>query len=142
MSTMTIKDGLLVWAARWRGLRAWGRPLDEVRIEFRQREACYSTGHAYPTQRRLVVTAPDMPLGLECLLHELAHLAAPGDEVHGDRWRNIFVNAVAEVTGIQVSPEGALPLLTAGTEAAMKLWWKASGNEFGWKILTRTRKGA
>lgn len=137
---MKLKDGLQVWAERWRQLKAWGRDLDEVTIVVRQRHAGdYATGHAYPTLRRLVITAPNMPLGLECLLHELAHVVVSGDECHSDRWREVFTKAIAEVTNIRVAPSGAIEHLEHAAEAAVMMWWKTSGNEFAWSLV-RDRK--
>lgn len=133
---MTLKEGLACWAREWRALKVWGRVLEEVEIEFRQRHAGdYATGVAYSYARRLVVTAPNMPQGLAALLHELAHLAAPGDEHHGERWRAIYVAAVEEVTGVRVATAGALDLVESATSAAVAQWWKSSGNEFAWSLV-------
>jgi hypothetical protein len=35
------------------------------------------------------------------VLHELAHLAAPPDEWHGPRWRQLYLDAVESFTGIR-----------------------------------------
>jgi len=139
---MKLKEGLQVWAERWRGLKAWGRPLEEVTVEFRQRHAGnYATGLAFPTLRRIVVTAPDMTRGLTTLLHELAHVAVPGNEHHGTKWREAFVGAVTEVTGVYVTPVGSLRVLGDGVRAAVASWWKTSGNEFAWGLV-RDRKAS
>jgi hypothetical protein len=75
------------WLAQWSPVRA--RPT-------------MSTGHAYSWQRRMVVTAgSDRADALTTIIHELAHLAAPARESHGDRWRTLFVDAVREVSGYQ-----------------------------------------
>lgn len=135
---MTRKDALSVWASRWRGLRAWGRPLEEVTVEFRERRACYSTGVAYPGLRRIVVTAgADVPEALATILHELAHQAAGrAEDHHGARWRRIYGQAVAEVTGIDLDVE---PLTyrqaRQAIERTVASWWARSGNERVWLAL-------
>lgn len=137
---MKLKQGLQKWANEWRSLRTWGRSLDEIAVTVRQRhKGDYSTGIAYPMQRRIIITAPDMVTGLSVLLHELAHVAVPGDEKHGARWRECFVGAVREVTSIAVAPVGNVQLIDDAVEAAIGQWWKLSGNEFAWKLIADPR---
>jgi hypothetical protein len=136
------RDAVQVWADRWRELRAWGRPLEEVEIVIRERSqkiGTYSTGLAWPSRRRIVITAgADMPEALSVVLHELAHVAAPGRAHHGPQWRQIFARAVTEVTGVEVPVDQELrhQLVQRTAEDAVKHWWTASGNAFAWRLLS------
>lgn len=135
---MTRKDALQVWASRFRVLRAWGRPLEEVTVEFRERAACYSTGVAYPGLRRVVVTAGvDVPGAISTILHELAHQAAGrAEDHHGPRWRRIYGEAVAEVTGVHIEVEPlAYRQARQAIEHTIARWWRQSGNERLWRAL-------
>lgn len=138
------KAALEIWADRWRDLKAWGRTLEEVTIELRQRSegvGRYSTGVCYPTLRRIVVTAgSDVPQALATILHELAHAAAPGDEGHGDRWQAIFAAAVLEVTGIRlVHPVDNYRLMQRQAIGACRAWWRRSGNDVLFKMAASRR---
>lgn len=67
-----------------------------------------STGTAWFFQRRFAVTAgADRADALATLIHELAHLATPGDKAHGDKWRSVFFSAAWEVLGVEPKLEGA-----------------------------------
>lgn len=82
---VTIQEGLQAWLERWRGLRSWGRHLEECSFKFLPHRGGPRLGTAWPCERRGVVyIRPSMPANLQTLLHELAHLAAPATEQHGD----------------------------------------------------------
>jgi hypothetical protein len=59
-----------------------------------------ASGHAWPTNHRLVVTTgAEAADDLSTLIHELAHLAAPDSEHHGPIFQVIQRDAIAELTG-------------------------------------------
>lgn len=135
---MTRADAVRCWAERWRGLRAWGRPLEEVSIEIQPYRGQAQCGTAWPTQRRCVVrvgAGGHVVYDLETALHELAHCAAPGDEHHGPKWRRPLVAAVLEVTGIAVADDGQpFELLDRACVDALRAWWHSSGQAFLYRL--------
>jgi hypothetical protein len=80
---------------------------------------------------------------LATALHELAHAAAPAQEGHGDRWRRLFAAAVEEVTGIAVALDDGHRYreVTYTVRDALAVWWKVSGNDFAWALITQGRAG-
>lgn len=130
---------LRTWAEHWRVLRAWGRPLEEVEIVFRDRDGWGSTGLAQRCgngDRTAIVRAgSDMADALVTILHELAHLAVLDHVGHGDAWRERYAEAVLEVTGIQISTEGAIRMVDYNAQGALRSWWRTSGNEFAASLL-------
>jgi hypothetical protein len=139
-----MKAILTTWAHHWRDLRAWGRPLEEITVKITGRDnhktpgcgGVGSTGTAWPTKRDTVIRAgSDLPDALATILHEYAHLAAPGDVAHGLPWSSRFAAAVYEVTGIAICDDGDKGQVDRAATAAVRSWWKASGNEFAAKLL-------
>lgn len=135
---------LETWARDWRRLRAWRRPLDELEIKIvgRQNHAepgkggAASTGRCSVIRRRVVVRAgSDLPDALATILHEYAHAAVPADVGHGPAWAERFADAVREVTGIAIVPDGKRVEVDRAATEAVRVWWKASGNEFGAELL-------
>ena len=137
---MQRQEAIQLWANRWRNLRAWGRELSEVQIEYRSRSeevGSYSTGLAFPVRRRIVIThGSDMSDALACVLHELAHLAVDGREWHGRKWRLMFLTAVGEVTSrpLHGGEAWTYRLLQCAAEDAVRAWWRASGFNRLWKM--------
>jgi hypothetical protein len=136
---MVLDDLTVVrtWAERWRSLRAWGRPLDEVTITVKRRPngGITGTGLARPVKRQVIVrVGSSLVDGLVTVLHELAHVAVPAQEHHGDRWQAAYAAAVEEVTGIPVAYGGEKADLDYAAHLALRSWWRSSGNEFLWKL--------
>jgi len=127
------------WAERWRTIRAWGRPLEEVAVAVRERkERVGSTGSAWPQRRGMVVRAgADMPDALETILHEYAHLAVSGAEHHGEEWSAMLAAAVLEVTGIAISTDGTKSVTDHAATDALRVWWRVTGHEFAWGLLQK-----
>jgi hypothetical protein len=141
-----VKPILETWARHWRDLRAWGRPLEEIsvrivgRYNHKEPGACdkFSTGTAWPTKRDTVIRAgSDLPDALATILHEYAHLAAPGGAAHGLPWSSRFAAAVLEVTRIAICDDGTKGEVDRAATAAVRSWWKSSGNAFAAGLLQR-----
>jgi hypothetical protein len=145
------KNLVQAWAERWRNLRAWGRPLTEIRPTVRKWSGRGRMGFAHTASRETVifvpvdpVRGPDIPYTLSTVLHEYAHLSDPNTERHsdghGESWKRRFAAAIEEVTGIGVITTGmdtrAMDELCSET---VKRWWKDSNNAFIESVL---RKGA
>lgn len=145
-----MKTILETWARNWRTLRAWRRPLEEIDVVIKGRNgfeepgcgALYSSGVAYPVRRSCVIRAgADLPDALATILHEYAHLAAPASAHHGPAWSRRYAGAVLEVTGVYICREGPKHEIDFAATAAVRAWWKSSGNEFAAKLLMPGRRG-
>ena len=80
---ITRTQGLRAWADRWRGLRAWGRDLSDVKIEISDRVHNRRLGTCWTMEQRIVIYRGDSFVDeLGTLLHELAHAANIGED-HG-----------------------------------------------------------
>lgn len=136
---MTRSDFIRYWASVWaRDLRTWGRPLTEVNVVVKERRGRLGSGLARPVCREVIIRAgSDIPDGLATILHELAHVAAPGGDHHGERWRRLYTDAVCEVTGIPVCPEGTKTELERSCRDALASWWDASGHRFAYSLLVK-----
>jgi hypothetical protein len=135
---------LHLWVEHWRHLRAWGRSLEEISVTVKgvaghAEPGCggdYSTGVARPVRRTAIIRAgADLPDALATVLHEYAHLAAPAGAGHGPAWSSRFADAVREVTGVAIVPEGARAEIDRAATAALRAWWRVSGNSFAAKLL-------
>ena len=63
----------------------------------------YSSGHAYPWEGRITLTAGSSLLDQKMvLLHELAHLLAPSQEHHGKVWRRIVARLYSKYGGPEI----------------------------------------
>ena len=138
---VTIRDGVAVWVERWRGLRAWRRPLEEVEVRVRTRNSrCgqYSTGKSVAARRTITITAgANMPDALATILHEYAHVAVPSGARHGEAWQQRFAEAVTEVTGvvmIDYAPSSAI--LDRIATDTIGHWWRDSGEAAIWKLAS------
>jgi len=146
---ITEKQAVAVWVERWRTLKAWGRPLDDWKVDIRMRHiGDYSTGRCWFMGKRVVVTASvDIVDSLGTILHEFAHAAAPrradrpDENAHGLEWQRIYAAAVLEVTGRAI-PEAVetYGLMDKTAYVALTAWWKDSGNEFAWKLVAAKGK--
>jgi hypothetical protein len=95
-----LDDVVSHWANTWRSLAAWKAPIP-MQIEIKPYKGTRRVGVAWCYQGRAnVYVTGDLAFDLATALHELAHLAAPNSEHHGERWREIFVAAVAEACGV------------------------------------------
>jgi hypothetical protein len=77
---------------------------------------------------------------LSTVLHELAHLAAPGHEHHGERWRELFIAAVAEACGCDpdaIEPEVVITDLDSQVLAEVAAWLIRSGQHAVLKAALR-----
>jgi hypothetical protein len=118
------------WAERWRSLRAWRRSLDEVVIDVVAHQRG-PLGLAQPRARTLIIrVGTDVVDGLATALHELAHVAVPHGEAHGPAWRERFLLAAEEVTGRALAEPPTTELVDRAVVAALRVWWRASGNEY------------
>jgi hypothetical protein len=92
----TYTDVVTHWARHWRTLAAWGAPVPAA-ITIKHHEGQRRLGRARPYLCTAeILTTGDLADDLGTALHELAHLAAPGSEHHGKRWREIYARAAAE----------------------------------------------
>jgi hypothetical protein len=95
-----LDDVIAHWANTWRSLSAWGAPVP-MRIELKPHKGQRFVGLAWCYQgRALIRVTGNLAFDLSTALHELAHLAAPNSEHHGERWREIYVAGVAEACGV------------------------------------------
>lgn len=140
---MKIKQGIEVWAERWRGLRSFAGLLEGWRVDVRMRhKGDHSTGRCDVTDRRIVVTASvDVVDSLGTILHEYAHAArvrrADVDfAAHDQEWQRVYAAAVLEVTGHTI-PQAVTDymLMDKAANDALKHWWRDSGNGLAWKLL-------
>lgn len=92
-------DVIQHWADRWRSLSAW-RAVIPMRIACKMRKTKRRAGTAWSHEGRAVVyVSGNLAYDLATVLHELAHLAAPNSEHHGEHWRKLFVAAAVEALG-------------------------------------------
>jgi hypothetical protein len=84
------------YAERWRTLLAWGAHLPMVfKVETHKGQRVL--GWARPGTCATVIRCTGrLARDLTTVLHEMAHLAVPNSEGHGERWRTMFVRAAAE----------------------------------------------
>lgn len=116
--------------ADWSALRAWGRDLSEVRVEYIDREYPDRAGTCWSRQQRIkLYRSRRVSSMLATLLHELAHAVEIEDD-HGPRWQARFASAVAEVTSARM-PEYSEPysLLDRAAEDAIAAWWLRIGGK-------------
>lgn len=118
---------------KWRNLRAWGRSLDNVKLEVSKRSYPKRAGTCWPEQQRVVVYhQPDL-VGLVGMLktgvHEFAHAVETTDG-HGNKWQKRYAAAIHEITGNYIG-WGFEPhqKLDENCYRAMLKWWRASGAE-------------
>lgn len=127
---MTQEDVLKHWADRWCSLAAWRAPIT-MRVKFKPHKGRGRLGVAYSREGRCQVNLTgDLGHDLATVLHELAHLAAPDSEHHGDRWRELFVAAAVEAFGGSVDDydtDVTLHALDEQIEHAARDWLKRSG---------------
>lgn len=100
---MTPQDIVRIFAENWKHLRAWGRPLTEVKISIvKSRNANdYASGQCHPTLRKVIIRCGrELSPNLDTAIHELAHCVA--DDHHGPKWREVYARAIEEVTGIAI----------------------------------------
>lgn len=97
----TQQDIVKHWTFTWRSLAAWRAPLP-MRITFKPlKRGGRSVGTAWSCQGRAVVKLTGkLAYDLATALHEMAHLAAPNSEHHGEKWRELFVAATCEALGL------------------------------------------
>ena len=87
--------------------------------------------------RRVMLRARVAFAVASALLHELAHAATIGDG-HGEAWQSTYAAAIAEVTGIAVTPcADNYEIMNMACHDAMRAWWKSSGNAFAWSLLQK-----
>lgn len=127
---MKQQDIIQHWADRWRSLSAW-RALIPMRITLKTRKTKRRSGTAWSHEGRAVVyLTNNLAYDLATVLHELAHLAAPDSEHHGEHWRKLFVAAAVEALGgpddyeIDDVNYGELD---AQVEDAVRAWLKRTG---------------
>jgi hypothetical protein len=135
---ITREQGLRTWASRWVTLRAWRRDLSETKIEISDKQHADRLGTCWPLQQRLVIyRGVSFVDELGTLIHELAH-AATIEAAHDQRWQSTFAAAVTEVTGITVVPVAYnFRTLSMAAKDALRLWWRASGNETIWRLASK-----
>lgn len=134
---ITARDVVLRHVREWRNLRAWGRSLDNVEIEFSSRKTTRRAGTCWTTEQRVVIyTAHAIPDMLATGLHELAHAVEMLDH-HGPAWQARFAAAVIEVTGCGM-PRAAddFAVLDRAAEDLVRDWWDRSGNGFAARLAT------
>lgn len=123
---MNRTDVLKSWADQWRTLRAWGRNLEEVTFTFKPHRRGPLGSACSVTRDAEIRETHDLADDLATILHELAHLAVPGCEQHGTRWRVAFSAAVKEVTGGVVA-DAEIHLIDRQARDYVKQWLTASG---------------
>jgi hypothetical protein len=139
---ITREQGLLTWASRWCTLTAWRRDLSEVKVEISNRIHAGRLGTCFSRQQRVVIYKGDSFVDeLGTVLHELAHAATIGSS-HDERWQTVYSAAVAEVTGIAVTPCAYnYEVLNAAAKDAVRTWWRTSGNAAIWRMAHRKDVG-
>jgi hypothetical protein len=124
---ITKTDILKKWAAQWIQLKAWGRPLEEATFTFEP----YKSGRlgcAWVTRRAIEIRETgSLQRDLATVIHELAHLAAPGSEHHGDKWRAVFCRGAHEALGVAISDTGGIHMLDRQVESACHTWLVHTG---------------
>lgn len=91
------------YADKWRSLRAWCAPIP-MDVELKPHRGTYNLGLAWSGRGKLQVKITGrLSRDLATLLHEMAHLAAPDDEHHGARWKEMFIRGAAEALDADVS---------------------------------------
>ncbi len=88
---------------RYAKLKAWERDLTRVPFKIHRRSRPYSSGHAYRNYWH-ITAGTDQADAHYVVLHELAHVATPGDH-HGSRFKAFLHAAIEEVVG---HPVGAV----------------------------------
>jgi hypothetical protein len=127
---MKLDDVVTHWANTWRSLAAWKASIP-MRIDVKPYKGTRRVGVAWSCEGRAnVYVTGNLAFDLATALHELAHLAAPDSEHHGDRWREIFVAAVAEACGVDADDfeiDVAITDLDAQAQEAVAAWLVRSG---------------
>ncbi len=89
-------ESIQAYAERWRSLRAWGAQLPmAIKVEKHKGQRVLGWANIGPCTTVIRCTG-NLARDLTTALHELAHLAAPGQTGHGERWREMFVRGAAE----------------------------------------------
>lgn len=109
IAKMSTREAYTEAARRYARLSAWERDLSGVEFDIRISDVkTYTSGHAYSGSGRFVVTVgSNIADAHTTIIHELAHLAAPGREHHGPVWRSLHILAVSEVVGRRVEVPGS-----------------------------------
>ena len=127
---MKLDDVVTHWANTWRSLAAWKAPIP-MAITIKPYKGTRRVGVAWCRQGRAnVYVTGNLAFDLATALHELAHLAAPNSEHHGERWREIFVAAVAEACGVDADEfeiDVAITDLDKQAQEAVAAWLMRSG---------------
>lgn len=119
-----VRAVALLWADRWRTLRAWGRPLTcTVRVRGPRQAAlgyCWSRQQHVEVHPR--VGKAGMIVDVLCtILHEYAHAAAPDAVKHRSAWQRIYAEAVREATGMVIGEDTVL-VMDEQARIAIKFW--------------------
>lgn len=95
---MKQEDVIKTWAERWRSLSAW-RAVIPMQLKFEPyKRGFVGIAHSHKGLAKIRLTGK-LAHDLATVLHELAHLAAPNSEHHGEHWRKLFVAAAVEALG-------------------------------------------
>jgi hypothetical protein len=124
---------------RWRNLRAWGRSLDNLKIEVSDKGHPKVAGKCWPELQEVVVYHQPGLRGcvgmLKTGIHEMAHAIEVGDN-HGEKWQERYAKAVKEVTGTPIGwGSKEYKIVDEAAYRALLVWWRASGNETGARLL-------
>ncbi len=126
---MTLTDVVTHWAHVWRHLTAWGAPVPATFTIKPYKKGRLGLAHPHVCTAEIRVTGI-LGEDLSTALHELAHLAAPGYEHHGDRWRDVYIRAAAEALGCDVHSfdvDVGISALDAQVREAVDRWLVRSG---------------
>lgn len=129
---LTRRAVIMRHADEWRNLRAWGRSLDNLKIEYLDRRTT-KLGVCHPTEQRIkIYLNGTIAMALSTVVHEMAHaVEMQEDEMHGPRWARRMADAAAEIVGHPVVGECGQEweVIDQAVEHAMRVWWKSIGGE-------------
>lgn len=134
---VTREQGLRRWFSEWQNLKAWRRSLSEVTLEISDRVHPRRLGTCWTLEQRIVIYGhdADMPGELNTLIHEMAH-AAEIEDHHGVKWQECYSRAILEITKTAIPRVAAnYEILNRAGKAAVRAWWKSSGNDMIWKMV-------
>ena len=127
---MKLDDVIKHWANQWRSLAAWSAPIP-MQVNVKPHKGTRRVGVAWCYQGRAnVYVTGNLAFDLATVLHELAHLAAPNSEHHGERWKAIFARAVAEACGVDADEfeiDVVITDLDKQAQEAIASWLMRSG---------------